>query len=97
MSNIKWDLRYAVRQLHKSPAFTASTVLTLALGIGANLTVFQILYGVLLRPLPFPHPQELVRVERFYSDSGLEPTNSSTKVLFMSRTGRTFESAAAYD
>ncbi len=64
------DLRYALRLLLKSPAFSAVAILTLALGIGANTAIFSVVEGTLLRPLPFPHAEQLVRIFEAQNESG---------------------------
>jgi putative ABC transport system permease protein len=76
MRSILQDLKYALRQLHKSPGFAAAAVAVLALGLGANIAVFTVLNGIFLRPLPYANPDRIVSIElpnddaRFFNSAG---------------------------
>ena len=71
------DFRYALRQLRKSPSFAAAAILTLALGIGANLAVFSVMNAVLLNPAGIPHPERVVAVRAKYEMGDLKNINIS--------------------
>src|SRR5438067_10737051 len=62
LADVAQDVRYALRTLRAAPLFTLTAIVTLALGIGANVAIFSVVHGVLLKPLPFPHPEQLYRV-----------------------------------
>ena len=70
MNGLWQDLRYALRQLLSSPGFAIVAVITLALGIGANTTIFSLVSGILLQPLPYARPSELVSVTGSYPRGG---------------------------
>jgi putative ABC transport system permease protein len=91
------DMKYAIRMLVKKPGFATITVLTLALGIGANAAIFSAVRAVLLRPLPFPEPDRLVQVfsSTVTSPDGLSGTASPPDFTDWRRDSRSFAELAA--
>jgi predicted permease len=71
------DLRFALRQLRKTPAFTVTALATVAICLGANLAIFAVIDSILLRPLPFPQPDRLVTIYNTYPKAGVENDGSS--------------------
>ena len=74
---LRRQLTYAARLLRKTPGFTATALLTLAVCFGANLTIFAVIDSVLLRPLPFPEPARLVTIFNTYPKAGVDRDGSS--------------------
>jgi predicted permease len=72
MHTLKVDVLYAVRTLAKSPAYAAITILTLALGIGANTAIFSVVNGVMLKPLPYPTPERLLFISSTFPKLGFD-------------------------
>src|SRR5512146_1822943 len=95
METVLQDLRYGVRTLLKSPGFALIAIITLALGIGANTAMFSIVNGVLLRPMPYPQPERLLklytRMPQFEQASVSYPN-----FLDWQQRSRSFEQMAAY-
>jgi putative ABC transport system permease protein len=96
MRTLSQDVRYALRQLRKSPGFTAVAVLTLALGIGANSAVFSILDAVLIRQLPYPNAEQLVKINTYNPRSG-DLGTSYPDFIDWKEQNRVFREIAAYE
>ena len=99
METLLRDIRYAVALMRRNPGFTTAGLLTLALGIGATSAVFSVVYGVLLRPLPYPAAERLVRLseEHTGANSPLRaPMLSNLTYHAWSDASRTVEQFAAY-
>src|SRR4030095_9987082 len=81
METLIQDARYALRSLRRTPGFSLAALVTLALGIGATTAIFTVINATLLRPLPFPHPEQLVHVMRHYP-TGTERSQTGLRYLF---------------
>ena len=95
MITLGQDIRYALRMLRKSPSFSAIGILTLALGIGANTALFSVVNGVLLNPLPYPHPGQLVAIHGKTAGFDEGPI-TYLNFLDWQRSNKTFSSIAIY-
>jgi len=82
LADLSHDLRYAWRTLRKQPGFTAVAVLTVALGIGATTAIFSVVYGVLLKPLPFDEPDRLVAVYHLAPGFGPGPKGPQSAATY---------------
>jgi putative ABC transport system permease protein len=87
MATLFQDLRYGARMLLKTPAITFIVILALALGIGANTAIFSVLNAVVLQPLPFEHPEELL----FLNERS--PVLDETRTMFSRRSAFTIATA----
>lgn len=90
------DLRYAVRVLLRKPGFTIVALLTLALAIGANTAIFSVVNALMLRPLPFPEPEEIVQLQRNFPQANVTLV-AAPKFLYWRDHNTVFERMATYD
>jgi putative ABC transport system permease protein len=97
MDNLLKDLKHALRTLRRQPGFTVVTILTLALGIGANTAIFSVVNGVLLRPLAYPHPEQLEFLTTTFPKLGFDQFwMSIPEFLEFRDNNSTFQSVGAY-
>ena len=96
MRTLLQDLRYALRSFRKSPGFTFTALLTVALGVGANTAIFSVVNGVLLRPLPLGEPERVVLVGHRYTKINLETGVSAIGFRYYHDQNRVFEKSAAF-
>ena len=90
------DLKFAFRQIRKSPGFTLVAVVTLALGIGANTAIFSVVNAVLLKPLPFPKPNQLVAVWSKHAPENEKETDSMPDLVDLREQSQTLDSLTGY-
>jgi predicted permease len=85
MAELIDQVRQVLRRLGRAPMFTAITLLTLAIGVGANTAIFSVVEGVLLKPLPYPHPEQLIGVWHSAPGIGLKELNICPSIYFIDR------------
>jgi len=92
------QLRQVLRRLGRAPLFTIITLITLGVGVGANTVIFSVLEGVLLKPLPYPHPEQLIAVWHQAPGVGIANLNMSPSIYFIDREqNTTFQDIGVYD
>src|SRR5919112_2939180 len=97
MDRLKRDVVYAFRNLRKSPGYALVTILTLALGIGANTAIFSVVNGVILKPLPFPDPERLVLISSQFPALGFDQFwVSAPEFLEFRERNKAFQEVGAY-
>ncbi|MFZ3216448.1 MAG: ABC transporter permease [Candidatus Acidiferrales bacterium] len=98
MAMIGDQLRQVLRRLARAPLFAAVTLITLAAGVGANTVIFSVLEGVLLKPLPYPHPEQLIGVWHTAPGVGIKELNMAPSIYFVDREqNTTFQDIGVYD
>jgi hypothetical protein len=91
------QLRQVLRRLGRAPLFTAITLITLAAGVGANTVIFSVVEGVLLKPLPYPHPEQLIGVGHTAPGLGMTDLYMAPSIYFVDREqNTTFQDIGAY-
>ena len=94
---MRHDLVYALRSLRKSPGYAAVTILTLALGIGANTAIFSVVNGVILKPLPYPSPERLVFITSQFPNLGFDQFwISGPEFVEFAESNRSFRQVGGY-
>jgi putative ABC transport system permease protein len=91
-------LRHTLRRLARSPMFTAISLLTLAIGIGANASIFSVIEGVLLKPLPYPHPEQLISLWHTAPGVNIKDLNMAPSLYYIyGEQGRVFQEVSMWD